>query len=134
MVLAKTLAQNQLRVVRMQMRVESSAHASLNAMVGPQHLLAISRLNGFEGKASGMIGGEGVMIARVPVLGQNHMAEGGGNPIDHRHHFLAARHSKSASIAEVILHVDHQQNIAVCKLDAHLRNYSARKTAGCAVA
>ena len=59
------------------------------------------------------------MIARMPVLGQNHMAEGVGDAVDHRNHVLAARHGKCASIAEVILHVNHQQNVAVCKLDRH---------------
>ena len=67
-----------------------------------------------------MIRGEGVMILWVPVLGQDHMREGGGNAMDHRHHVLAARDSKRASITEVILHVDHQQDITVSKLDRHL--------------
>ena len=41
------------------------------------------------------------------------------NPMDHRHHILAARHRERASIAEVILHVDHQQHIAVNQLYTH---------------
>jgi hypothetical protein len=73
-----------------------------------------------------MIRGEGMMIARVPVLGQNHMAKDAGDPIDHRHHLLAARHGKSASIAEVILYIDHQQNVAVKEFDAHFLFFHLR--------
>jgi hypothetical protein len=40
--------------------------------------------------------------------------------MDHRHHVLAARYSKRPPIAEVILHIDHQQDITVSKLDRHL--------------
>jgi hypothetical protein len=47
------------------------------------------------------------------------MAKDAGDPIDHRHHFLAARYGKSATIAEIILYVDHQQNVAVKEFDAH---------------
>ena len=60
-----------------------------------------------------MIRSEGMMIPWVPVLGQDHVAKARGNPMDHRHHILAARHRQRPSIAEVILHVDHQQNVAV---------------------
>jgi hypothetical protein len=101
------------------MGVERSAQASLNAMVGPQHVCTMRSLDHFERMVSGVIGGEGVMVAGMPVLGQNHMAEGVGDPVDHWNHFLAARHGQSASVAEVILHVDHQQNVAVYKLDCH---------------
>ena len=71
-----------------------------------------------------MMGGKGVVVPWVPVLSQNHMTEGAGNAMDHRHNLLAARYSKSASIAEVILHVDHQQNVAVNQFYAHLSSFS----------
>ena len=51
-VIAKALAQNQLRIVGLQMRMESRPHASLHAMIGPQHLLAVSRLNGVKRNSS----------------------------------------------------------------------------------
>jgi hypothetical protein len=67
-----------------------------------------------------MIRSEGVVILWVPILGQNRMAKGAGDAVDHRHHLLSARYREGAPIAEVILYVDHQQNIAICKLDPHL--------------
>jgi hypothetical protein len=47
------------------------------------------------------------------------MAESASDAMDHRHHFLAPWYSKSSSIAEIILHVDNQQNVAVNQFYAH---------------
>ena len=66
-----------------------------------------------------MIRGKGVVVSWVPVLGQNYMLEGAGDAMDDRHHLLAARHCEGASIAELILHVNHQQNIPICKVEIH---------------
>src|ERR1700761_3424461 len=60
-----------------------------------------------------------MMVAWVPVLGQDHMLERRRNAVDHRHYFLSSGDSQCSAIAEVILHVDHEQNITVCKLDPH---------------
>ena len=73
-----------------------------------------------------------MMTTRVPILGENNVLESAGNPINYRHHFLAARHGQRPSVAEVILHVDQQQNVPVCNLDGHLlRTIIAANTAGC---
>ncbi len=75
-----------------------------------------------------MVRGERMMITGVPVLGRNHMGEGASDPVDHRHHFLPARHGESPSIAEIILYVNHQQNVAIRNLDSICRNYSASES------
>ena len=66
-----------------------------------------------------MIGRKGMMIPWVPILGHDQVAKERGNPMDHRHDVLAAWHREGASIAEVILHIDHQQHIAVNQLYTH---------------
>jgi hypothetical protein len=52
------------------------------------------------------------------------MAKSAGDAMDHRHHLLSARYRESAPIAEVILYVDHQQNIAICNLHTHASTFS----------
>ena len=66
-----------------------------------------------------MIRSKRVVVPWVPILGQNHMAESAGDAMDHWHHFLAPWYRKGASIAEIILHVDNQQNVAVNQFYAH---------------
>ena len=53
------------------------------------------------------------MAARMPVLGQHHVLETPGQPVDHRHDLVAARNRKPAARAEVVLDVDHQQDIPI---------------------
>jgi hypothetical protein len=88
-------------------------------MVGPQHLVAVARLDGFKRSSTGMIRGEGVVILWVPILRQNRMAKGAGDAVDHRHHLLSAWYSEGASVTEVILYVNHQQNVAISNLHPH---------------
>jgi hypothetical protein len=82
-------------------------------MIGPEHLLAMARGDSFKRLASWMIGSKRVVIPWVPVLGQDHMAEGTGDAMDYRHYVLATWYSQGAPVTEVILHVDHQQNVTV---------------------
>jgi hypothetical protein len=88
-------------------------------MVGPEHLLAMTRRYGFKRRASRMIGSKRVVVPWVPVLGQDHMAEGPGDAMDHRHNILAARYRQGAPITEVILHIDYKQNVAVNQFQSH---------------
>ena len=53
------------------------------------------------------------MAARVPILGQHHVLEARGQAVDQRHDLVAARHRKAAAGAEIVLDVDHQQDVAV---------------------
>src|SRR5450755_3571256 len=99
---AKPLAQNQLCVIQKQVGVKCRPHAALHAMVGPEHLLAMTRRYSFKRRASRMIGSKRVVIAWVPVLGQDHMAEGSGDAMNHWHNILATRYRHGAPITEVI--------------------------------
>ena len=53
------------------------------------------------------------MVLWVPVLGQNDMRKEAGDPMDDGNHFLAAWHRESTTVTEIILYIDHQQNVAV---------------------
>ena len=55
------------------------------------------------------------MAARMPVLGQHHVAESCGHPVDDRHHLVAARHRQRAAGAEIVLHVHHDENVVVAE-------------------
>src|ERR1700733_254617 len=102
------------------MRVKRRAQTSLHAVVGPKHMQAMDGFDGFKRISAMMIRSEGMVILRVPILGQNRMAKGTRDAMDHRHHFLTARYREGAPITKVILYVDHQQNIAICNFYGHL--------------
>ena len=46
-----------------------------DAMGWPERLRAVGHLHGLEGLRAGMVGGEGGVVRRVPVLGQHHGGE-----------------------------------------------------------
>ena len=48
------------------------------------------------------------------------MLKQGAEPIDDRHHLLAARYGQRSAIAKIILYIDDEQNIAVNQFDSHL--------------
>lgn len=52
------------------------------------------------------------MAERMPILRQDDMLEMRRQPVNPRHNFLAARHGQLSAGAEVILDIDHQQEIA----------------------
>ena len=67
------------------------------------------------------------MAARMPVLGQHHMLETPGQQVDHGHDLVAARNRKTAARTEVVLDVDHQQDIAIT--DAQFFSHDCRPLA-----
>jgi hypothetical protein len=61
------------------------------------------------------------MPGRMPVLGEHYLSETPGESIDDRHHPIAVGHGEIAAGAEVVLHVDHQEHVAVAWDDRHIR-------------
>ena len=51
------------------------------------------------------------MIGRVPVLGEDHVRKPAGEAVDDRDHFIAARNRKGTTWAEIVLNIDHKQNV-----------------------
>jgi hypothetical protein len=75
-----------------------------------------------------MIGSKRVVVPWVPVLGQDHVAEGSGNAVNHRHNILATWYRKCPTVAEVILHIDYQQNVAVNQFHSHVSSFCVPAT------
>src|SRR5262249_13583372 len=61
------------------------------------------------------------MIGRMPILGQDDVWKPRSQSVDDRNHFVAARNRKGATRAEIVLNIDHEQNVtlATCHV-AHL--------------
>src|SRR6185437_8421541 len=72
---AKAFAQDQLGMGNVERRVEGGAGAVLQAMLGPERLRAIERLDRIEGLLAGMRRGKGDVLGGVPVLGENDVIE-----------------------------------------------------------
>ena len=53
------------------------------------------------------------MSGRMPILCQDDIAEIFGKQVDDRHYLVALRHGKGAVRTEVVLHVDHNEGVAV---------------------
>jgi hypothetical protein len=53
------------------------------------------------------------MSGRMPILGEDDVAEVFAKPVDDRHDFIAARHGECAVRTEIVLHVDDDENVAV---------------------
>ena len=59
------------------------------------------------------------MAWRMPILGQRNMIEALGEAIDEGHHGVAIGDRKRAAGAEVVLHINYQQQIIVAEPDLH---------------
>jgi hypothetical protein len=59
------------------------------------------------------------MVGRVAVVGGDHGLEGGREPVDDGHDLVALGDGQTAPRAEVALHVDHDQRVAVCWNKGH---------------
>src|ERR1700760_3210642 len=101
------------------MGMKGRPHAAPHAMIGPEHLLAMTSFYRFERRASRMIGSKRVVIPRMPVLGQDHMAEGPGDAMDHRHDILAPGNRQGAPITKVVLHINDKQNVTLNQFQGH---------------
>src|SRR5262249_52482261 len=107
------LAYDEVCFGELQVAMEFSARRALDAVVRPQHLPAVIDLDGVVRALLRVIGGEGYVVRWMPVLGQNDVGEFFGNAVDRRHDLLPARHGQRAAGAEIVLDVDHKQDIPV---------------------
>jgi hypothetical protein len=68
------------------------------------------------------------MIARMPVLRKNNVAEAGRNAIDGVDHGVAISHGQRAARAKVVLYIDDNQNVVRGdpQGDSYARNFGVR--------
>jgi hypothetical protein len=60
-----------------------------------------------------MVGGEGDMVLRMPVLREHDIFKFLRHAVDRGHNLLAARYSQGAARAKVILNIHHDQGVLV---------------------
>src|SRR3954447_15995532 len=84
--------------------ISSKSSLALNCILDP-------RCDDVKGGRTGMGCGKGAVALRMPILGQHDMVEVFSQAIDHGHHGIAVGHRKRTARAEIVLHVDDQQQI-----------------------
>ena len=90
--------------------MEIRSRCSLQAVVGPESLRPVRRLDAVGERLLAMGAGERDVAGRVPVLGEEDVLEGPGEHIDCGDDRKAAMDfERSAVEQEVVLHVDHQE-------------------------
>ena len=60
-----------------------------------------------------MVGGERGVIGGMPVLRRHDMREAAHQPVDAGDHGVAVGHGERAAGAEIVLHVDGEEGVAV---------------------
>ena len=75
-------SQNELGVGDGEVGVEFGAGGALDAVVGPEVLGAVGSLDGVGKRVKAVGAGEGDVVGGVPVLGEDHMVEAGGEGVD----------------------------------------------------
>lgn len=110
---AEPFAQHKLGAREMQPRMEGRSRRVLDAMIRPQGLSTARVLDRAEWTVTSMGTGKGLMIARMPVLRQHHVSEAFASCVDDRHDLIAVWHGECSAVAEVVLDIDNDQNVAI---------------------
>lgn len=110
---AKALAHHQAGARDIQIPMEFGARRAPHTMHRPEHLGAIVELDGLERLAARMVRRKGDVVAWMPVLRQHHIGEFLGDAVDGGHDLFAAGNGERPAGAKIVLHVDHQQHVAV---------------------
>ena len=97
--------------------MERGSRGALNAMVGPQRLVAIGETLGSERRRAFVSGGEGSVSGRMPVLGDDDMGEASRKRVDERHDRIAVLDRERAARHEIGLQVDGQQDVLIANRD-----------------
>ena len=114
---------------RLDRGMEGGAGRALDAMIRPQHLLAIRHPHRLERRPAGMAAGERAVAGGMPVLRHHDMREARGEVGDRRHHRVPVRHREPAAGTEVNLRIDDDEGI--CRGDVagvHAASYRPNGT------
>jgi len=101
----------ELRARQVEAVMQGRASRSLDAVIRPEHLLAVAQSRGLERLLAGVARSERGMARGMPVLGDDDVLELAREAIDERHDLVAALHFERAAGTEVVLHVDDDQAI-----------------------
>ena len=108
---AKALAQDQLGVGDVERGMELRAARVLHAVIGPERLRAVGRVDGLIRLRAGVSAGKRDVRGRVPVLRQQNVREDPRQRVDEGNDLVAARDPQRAAGAEVVLQVDDEQRV-----------------------
>ena len=117
----EAFAQDEFGQGQVERGVKLGAGGALDAMVGPERLGAIAQLDFFERALSGVGAGEGGMRGGVPVLGEDDVPEFGSDAVNDGDHRVAVGYGQRATGAEVVLHVDDNEDVLGGDLHIGLR-------------
>jgi hypothetical protein len=126
----EALAQDELGVGDVEIGVKLRAGRALDAVVWPEGLLAVGRVDGVGERLEVVGAGKGDMACRVPVLGEDDVIEAGGQGVDAGDDFVAAGDGKGTAGQEVQLHVDDQESVGGTKRESHELLYEAGRCTG----
>jgi hypothetical protein len=93
----------------------------LHAMIRPKNLRTVRDLHSLIRLPAGMTGGKRLVAGGMPILGQHHVLESCGQPIDEGHNLVTGGDWQPSAGTEIVLNVDHQENIT-CGGDGILRH------------
>ena len=106
----RPLAQEQGQPVERQAGVQARPGRALDAVLGPQGLLAAVQRERRERRLA-VAAGERDVARRVPVLGRHHGLEARQQRRDRGHHLIAGGHRQGAARHEVGLQIDYEQRV-----------------------
>ena len=126
-VAAEAFAKDEFGVGDVERGVEGCAFGVLEAVLGPEGLLAVGSLDGAVGLPV-VRGGEGDVLGGVPVLGEDDVVELFREGVDDGNYFVAFGNGERASDsvdggAEVILDVDDQEGVGGLEIACHWQQY-----------
>ena len=91
---SKTLAQNQLSLRKMKRRMKLRTPCPLNAVIGPERLRSVGKVDRLEMPLTLMHTGKRMVSRRMPVLSQQHVFEGRRNTVNDIDDLIAISNGK----------------------------------------
>jgi len=95
-----TLAQHQLGLRKVEIPAQACTLGALDAVVGPQYLLAVVERDLVEWFLARVRGRERTMSRRMPILGEHHIGKTLGHVVDDRYDFVASWNGEAATWQE----------------------------------
>jgi hypothetical protein len=116
---AEAFAEDEFGVGDIEGGVKGCAFGVLEGVFGPEGLGAVGGFGRLVGVFVGVGGGEGDVLGRVPVLGEDDVGESLGESVDERNDGVATCNGQGAAGHEVVLEVDDQEGVGGLEGNGH---------------
>lgn len=107
----EALAEDELGVGGVEAGMEGSSLGVLEAVIGPEHLGAVRDLDLLVGLGVGVVGGEGDVVGRMPILGEDDVPESGGERVDEWNDRVSVGDLEGSAETEVVLEIDDEKSV-----------------------